>query len=1047
MTTAAAQGQGLTRSQELIWLGQRMAVQSPMNNMAFAFTFREKIDIERMQLAFTKLVDTCDAMRTVFVAEGDSARQRVLPSLAYNLPFHDFTEQQDSNEAVERAISVNVAKVFNLDKRLFDAALYKVGDDCFVLYLNQHHLITDGWGYSVQLDYLLAVYRGEAPEDLPAFADYVAGQSRTEKQGQLSKEWADRAADFPTPPALFGRVNQMLSAESTRYTVQLPALQCQGLRDLCMTPEVRSWTVDLSLFTLFTTALFAYTYRISGQQNLTIGAPAHNRMTPSDKLAAGLFMELFPLNVEVDPADTFGSLLQKVKAESMSFLRYAQPGTSSADTGRSFNVVLNYINRAFAAEQGPEFTSEWLHPGETEPGHHFKLQVYDFDGTGQMTLCFDMNNAVVERPFQAGAVQGFLGLLDDMMTDLSAPVAGVTAGDEQQLEDFNVEDDSYRKGVSVVDLIDEKIKERGDSVAVRFEEQTLTYRELDERSNQLANHLAEQGVGREDLVAVSLDRSLEMMVGLLGILKAGAAYLPVDPGFPAERIAFLCAPDEVGGYAERSRSTGAKKVLTTAKYVGLFSGFDDDFAIVLDDGADWQSTASSSPSPHLRPRPENLMYVLYTSGSTGKPKGVMNQHDGLVNRLLWTQKQFQLRPDVDVVLQKTTFTFDVSVWEFFWPLIVGCELVFARPGGEKDDDYLRRTIAKYGVTTLHFVPPMLEMFLLKTAELPSLKRVICSGEALTVNQVNTFRQAYPHAGIHNLYGPTEAAIDVTHWPAPSGTEPAQHVPIGRPIDNTPIRIYGPNGERRPVGVPGELYIGGVQVARGYLGRPDLTAEKFVDLDGQRWYRTGDLVRWLPDGNIDFLGRIDSQVKLRGFRIELGEIESLLLQAPGISQSVVQLRKDGKGEPALAAYLVGSADALSLRDFLISKVPAYMVPASFVILPEMPLLRNGKVDRKALPDPTFDAASAAGEAPQGDFEEMIHETWAGVFQLEAIGRKAHFLDLGGHSLTGIRLMSRINEAFELNLPANTVFRFPTIAELAGHIERTIRDLLAAMDKGV
>ncbi|MEL7160799.1 MAG: AMP-binding protein, partial [Bacteroidota bacterium] len=413
----------------------------------------------------------------------------------------------------------------------------------------------------------------------------------------------------------------------------------------------------------------------------------------------------------------------------------------------------------------------------------------------------------------------------------------------------------------------------------------------------------------------------------------------------------------------------------------------------------------------------------------------------------------QLDPAVDVVLQKTTFTFDVSGWEFWWPLLAGCPVVFAEPGGHKDVDYLQKTIREYGVTTLHFVPPMLELFLLKKADLPSLRRVICSGEALTPNQVNTFREQYPEVELHNLYGPTEAAIDVTHWPVPSlaeQPEPITYVPIGKPITNVPIRILGPEGQFRPIGVPGELYLGGIQVARGYLNRPELTAEKFVTLPGGgRWYRTGDLGRWDFDGNIDFLGRIDSQVKLRGFRIELGEIEYALLERPEVSQAVVLVKKDPAGQEHLTAYVVSPepVDSTELSYYLGQKLPAYMVPTFFVRVDEIPTTPNGKIDRKRLPGPVNPAgiADLADEAPLSEFEQMIHEAWTEVFAHESIGRNVNFLDLGGHSLTGIRLVNRINEAFELELPANTIFRYPTIATLATHVEATIRELLAAMDE--
>ena len=444
-----------------------------------------------------------------------------------------------------------------------------------------------------------------------------------------------------------------------------------------------------------------------------------------------------------------------------------------------------------------------------------------------------------------------------------------------------------------------------------------------------------------------------------------------------------------------------------------------------------------------RVAPTDLFYILHTSGSTGRPKGVMNQHDGLVNRLLWAQDTHGLGAG-DAVLQKTTFCFDVSVWELFWPLLVGARVVLARPGGQKDTTYLKELIRAEGITTMHFVPPMLEVFLEGETDLPGLRRVLCSGEALLPRQVNAFRKALPATELHNLYGPTEAAIDVTHWAVPAEGV-VEEVPIGRPVANTPIRILSAAATDCPVGVPGELYIGGIQVARGYYGRPALTAEKFVTLeDGARWYRSGDLARWRTDGQIDFLGRIDNQLKIRGFRIEPGEIETTLLEQKEVRQAVVLPRGERLSERFLVGYLVteGGFDEVTALRRLSDRLPAYMVPTRLVELDELPLTGNGKLDRKALA--AIPLSPGTDTAPEGEFEEIIHAAWTEVLGLESIGTKTSFFDLGGHSLTALRLINRVNEALDLDLPATTVFRHPTISAQAAHAESTMLRLLAEMN---
>ncbi|MEM9931384.1 MAG: non-ribosomal peptide synthetase, partial [Bacteroidota bacterium] len=470
---------------------------------------------------------------------------------------------------------------------------------------------------------------------------------------------------------------------------------------------------------------------------------------------------------------------------------------------------------------------------------------------------------------------------------------------------------------------------------------------------------------------------------------------------------------------------GAKWLLTTASYADKTRSVHQEDILLLD--TDWSTISSSAAeAPKYRPRPEDLIYVIHTSGSTGRPKGVMNQHNGPMNRLHWALDTFDLDPDSDVVLQKTTFCFDVSFWELFWPMLAGVKLVFARPGGHKDDRYLREVIRDQAVTITHFVPPMLEALLDQPAALPSLRKIFCSGEALKSHQANLFRERFPGVELHNLYGPTEAGIEVTHWQMPQTS--VKKVTIGHPLPNAPLYILDADGGWCPIGVPGELFIGGIPVARGYYGKPEMTAERFVSKqvyageEPVRLYRTGDLARWLDDGTIDFLGRMDHQVKVRGFRIELGEIEATLSEMPEVARTQVLARDEGAGS-YLVAYVVPAGDfsAAAAQDFLAERLPSHMVPAHFVALKSFPLNSNGKIDRGALPPPLLRDLPDAHEAPASEFEEILHSVWLEALQLEDVGVTTSFHDVGGHSLLAIRLINRTNEAFGLELSANTIFR--------------------------
>jgi amino acid adenylation domain-containing protein len=542
--------------------------------------------------------------------------------------------------------------------------------------------------------------------------------------------------------------------------------------------------------------------------------------------------------------------------------------------------------------------------------------------------------------------------------------------------------------------------------------------------------LAAQGVGPEVPVGVFSERSLEMVVALLAILKAGGAYLPIDPDYPADRVAYMLADSGVpvllaqDHLLERLPEHGAAVVSLTSP--------------------PWPPSPIALPPTGRGGDASHLAYVIYTSGSTGRPKGTMNSHRGIVNRLLWMQAQYGLTAD-DRVLQKTPFSFDVSVWEFFWPLLTGARLVVARPGGHQDPAYLVETIVSKGITTLHFVPSMLQVFI----EAPgmercvSIQRVICSGEALPADLEKRFHSRLG-AGLHNLYGPTEAAVDVTYWACEREAGRAS-VPIGRPVANTQIRLLDPHLQPVPVGVPGELHIGGIQLGRGYLKRPELTAEKFIPdpfgEQGARLYKTGDLARYLADGAIDFLGRIDHQVKVRGLRIELGEIEAALARHPAIREAVVLARAGGSavGDVNLVAYLTireGHPEPApaELRALLGKDLPEYMVPAVFVVLDVLPLSPNGKADRKALAQIAPDTPTAPEErvAPRNEVERFLARLWSEVLPSKDFGVHDSFFELGGNSITGAIFINRLQQELGEIVHVVTIFDQPTIAGLAAFL---------------
>jgi amino acid adenylation domain-containing protein len=584
--------------------------------------------------------------------------------------------------------------------------------------------------------------------------------------------------------------------------------------------------------------------------------------------------------------------------------------------------------------------------------------------------------------------------------------------------------------VTLHEAFEQQVARTPDGIALRFRDQEVSYQELNARADNLARDLVELGAGPGTLTAVCLERSIEMVVALYAILKSGSAYVPIDPEYPDERISFMLG------------DTAAPILLTQTSLANRFGG--TSAQVIPLDQAPARPSRPTAARGTTAAALDDLAYVIYTSGSTGQPKGAMITHRAISNRIFWMQDAYGLT-SADRVLQKTPFSFDVSVWEFFWPLLFGAELVIAEPGGHRDSGYLTQVIIERGVTTMHFVPSMLQLFLEdpRAGACATLKRVMCSGEALPKAVQDRFFGRLG-AELHNLYGPTEAAVDVTAWACDPNSD-LPFVPIGKPVANTQIHILDEDMRAVPIGTAGELYIGGVQVGRGYLNRPELTAERFVPdpfsgEPGARLYRTGDLARYMADGNIEFLGRTDFQVKIRGFRVELGEIEAALEAIPGVRQALVVARERSSGDLELVAYVSAGADdgptGDDIRGRLLARLPAYMVPTTFVPIERFPLSPNGKVDRKALPDPPV-ARPELGTPyapPRSRLERMLADKWKRILGVDPVGVHDRFFELGGTSLQAARFVNELQTELGEQIFVVTLFAAPSVADYAALLER-------------
>lgn len=1032
----------------MLWTGQMLHPESPMYNMVMTFNLSGSIDIRAFKAAFQSLISGSDVMRTIITVQDGVPQQMVKTEFLHEVEYLDFSQNEDSNTAFQTWLKPRSQQNFDLSERLFDSALIKISDSNFIWYFSQHHIITDGWSLTVLYTEMSKLYTQALTNDLLNESDILPFQNYLDfeknirlqpKNVKTETYWQEKLQNLPTPPRLYGKSSDKNTSSSKRILLELGTERSAALRALTREKDLRAFTVDMSLFNVFATVLFAYLHRVSGQEELLIGAPSHNRPTANFKQTPGVFIEIFPLSTAVEKGDTFMDLFRKVRTEAANYLRHAQPGMSSPALSGSFNVLLNYISGKFTDFAGIPMESEWVLPGHADPAHHLRLQIHDFDSTGNIKLHFDLNTSVFDEEMRRSAPQHFLRILDAFIADRQQvfTTCEMLSSTEKQylLHDLNQTDKEYHsEEKNLLTLFDSQVKKTPDAPAVAFGNELLTYSEFNEKSNQVARFLQSQNIGNEHVVALVLERSVEMPLAIYGILKAGAAYLPIDPKTPAERIDFMLDDANV-------------KLVFTQKSLKNHLNIDACRVVALDENVP-EITTQPKENPAINLKENDLAYVIYTSGSTGKPKGVAIEHKSICNRMKWMRERVNLTGK-DVYLQKTPYTFDVSVPEFFWALQTGGKLVIAQPEEHKRPADLVKTIQNFGVTNVHFVPSMLSVFLEEKGlrNCTTLKQIYASGEAISDALQKRFYEQF-EIPLYNLFGPTEAAVEVTCWECKPTRENAV-VPIGKPANNVQLYILNENFKAVPQGTPGELFIGGVQVARGYLNRPELTDKVFIkdpfrpDL-GTKIYRTGDLARHRSDGIIEYLGRVDFQVKLRGFRIELGEIETHLEEHPTVTQAVVLMGEDARNNQHLTAFYTGEklTNGIPFMHHLATRLPEYMIPKHYIHLAEFPLGSSGKINRKALPEFEISEVKSKTEyvAPTNQIEELVAEIWQELLEVERVGIHDNFTELGGHSLTAIRLVSRIADAIELPLPIDLVFKKPTISSYAAHIEETITALM-------
>jgi amino acid adenylation domain-containing protein len=1050
----------LSFAQQRLWFLAQLKGGSEAYHIPFGARLTGTLDAIVLRHALQRIVARHEALRTRFVSVDGKPEQQIVPADEHQfvLVDHDLRAVNAATAALSQLVEAEARAPFDLARGpLIRGRLIRVADDEHVLLLTMHHIASDGWSMGLLLAELRALYgaylRGDA-DPLPAlpvqYADYAVWQ-RTWMTGEV---WQQQVAYWTTTlrgaPAVLP-----VPADHPRPSQQGYAGAWAPMTlDAALTTELRALSKrhGTTLYMTLLAAWAALLARLSGESDVVVGTPVANRSLVDIEGLIGFFVNTLAIRIDVSGAPTVGTLLARVKAQTLAAQQYQdlpfEQVVESLSPVRS--MAHSPIFQVMFAWQTAIETASSLLPGlESGPlgvappvlaKFDLTLSLHDVGERIEGGLVYA--TALFERATIERYLEYYRTLLQAMVSHESGTVDRLPmlpqAERQQLLQAWNATTAAYPQEQCIHELFEAQVQRTPEAPAVVYERSGLTYRALNARANQLAHDLRARGVGPDARVGICLERSLDLVVALLGVLKAGGAYVPLDPSYPVERLRLMV--DDSAPVA----------VLTQESLAGFVTALTHDVPIIALDAetASWRSCPTTDVARGALTS-RHLAYVIYTSGSTGTPKGVMNQHQAIVNRLWWGQGVWPLRPG-DRILGKTSLGFDGSVRELLWPLMAGAEIVLAGVARDRDPRELIALLRDERIGTLNLVPSLLQALLddPEIARCTGLVRVLCGGEALPSTLLPRLRERLPQTALHNLYGPSEAATAAVALHCTS-REASGPLPIGRPIANTRIYILDSHGEPVPVGVIGELHIGGVGVARGYWNRPELTAERFVrdpfveDAEA-RMYRTGDLGRWLSDGAIEFLGRNDFQVKVRGFRIELGEIEARLRAYAGVDDAVVVAREDTPGEKRLVAYYTSASaespaaegvGAETFRAQLSTMLPEYMVPSAYVRLESLPLTPSGKLDRHALPEPGADAyAVREYEAPIGDLETAIAAIWAGVLNVERVGRRDHFFDLGGHSLLAVQVMVRLRDALQVEVALKDLFAQPVLAEFARSLDR-------------
>ncbi len=1040
----------LSHAQQRLWVLAQMEEGSVAYNIPLYLSLEGPLDREAFEKSLAHLIHRHESLRTTFVTVNGAPRQQIHESIDCSIRFDDLTGQAQPEVMAQQQIQAEALKPFDLERGpLLRVALLRLSENRHLMLLTLHHIICDGWSIGVIMreftEFYEAFHDGTGVSVPPLriqYRDYAHWQNRQmagDSLGPHRDYWHEKlSGDLPVmdlPTDFVRPAIQTFNGNELTFTVE--TMPKSSLVAFCRDRQV-------SLFMTVVAATKVLLYRYTGQTDVIIASPiaGRNLMELEDQI--GFYLNTLVLRDQIDGEAPFETVLQQVRQTATAaydhqvypFDRLVNELDLPRDLSRSplFDVMLILQNASGDLER----TAGDLQIRPVMPdaqASKLDMTLHFNETTDRLNFSIEYNTDIFSESRIRRMGNHLTVLMGSILADPRQPVDRLnilTDAEQRQLfHEFNATEMAYPHEETVVDRFEAQAEQMPGTVAVTFEDQELTYKDLNTRADQLAHHLRDLGVRANVLVGICVERSLDMLVGLLGILKAGGAYVPLDPAYPQDRLAYMLEDSQA-------------PVLLTQK--GLESGgwkleVDEKVRVVHLD-TDWERISDAHPlplAPLPRTAPENLAYTIYTSGSTGKPKGVQIGHRALLNFLVSMGQEPGLTAD-DVLLAVTTLSFDIAALELYLPLIVGAKIVLASREMASDGPQLLECVDQTGITVMQATPATWRLMVAAGWERHPQLRILCGGEALPQDLAALLLEKGREAW--NLYGPTETTIWSTVCQVQPAADTGEMVSIGHPIGNTQIYILDQHLQPVPIGVAGELHIGGDGLAKGYLNRPGLTAEKFIREEIRRFgvmslYKTGDLARWLLDGTVEYLGRMDHQVKLRGFRIELGEIEAVLATHPTVRQSVVVIREDDPADKRLVAYVVHPPDHTppstlgEMRNFLKEKLPDYMIPEAFVTMETLPLTPNGKVNRRALPAPDQrrPELESAYTPPRNEVEEQLVSLWQAVLNLERVGIHDNFFELGGHSLRATKLVFDMQRDMAANVKLLDIFRHPTVAELA------------------